>query len=56
MKNTSKENIMYQYDIILSAVKSELELDNINDLDTDSIIEKLQGIKELQIALFTLKN
>jgi len=53
MENTSKENLQYQYGIILKDVRQGVSQDEI---DCDDLIEKLNGIKEIQIALKTLTN
>jgi len=59
MENTSKSNLKYQFDLIMNDVKDSLIVinnKNILELDCNDLIEKLEGIKEIQIALKTLTN
>lgn len=57
MKNTSRKNILYQFEVIHEGIRTEInQCEEINDLDCNSLIESLEGIKELQNALRTLTN
>lgn len=60
MENTSKKNLLYQFDIQMQGIRSHIEsIETIEDVELDSInqvIESLEGIKEIKVALATLKN
>ena len=60
MENTSKSNLLYQYDVIKQNLCHEInfidEGTKIDDVNCDYIIKILESIKELQIALKTLTN
>ena len=57
MKNTSKSNLKYQYEIILGDIKGQIDdIESIDDVNCDDLIEKLEGIKEIKVSLATLTN
>lgn len=60
MENTSKSNLEYQFSVILQNVKHNINeintVDDIFELNCDEIIECMEGLKEIQVAIKTLKN
>ena len=61
MENTSKKNLEYQYRVILDGIHIQIlnaknqEFDPF-EIDVENILECIEGIKEIQIALRTLTN
>jgi len=57
MENKSKSNLEYQFVVILQGIQNEINnAEQPNDIDCNSLIESLEGIKEIQVALNTLTN
>ena len=60
MKNTSRSNLLMQYKVLIDVIENEInsvesELD-IVDFDCDEMIECIEGIRQIKVALRTLTN
>jgi len=60
MKNTSRKSLAYQSDILIQGIRNDVEcIHDIGDVDLDDLnhlIESLEGLKEIKIALATPTN
>lgn len=60
MENTSKSNLLMQFDILKEGIDHQMSAiessDDIQDIDCDGMIECFEGIKQIKVALKTLTN